>query len=80
MKVYLSKYYLREDEYAPYIRGQQGAYSLYFFILMILGTRLILVFQSFSPNDKSPASPSPGTIYLCSFSSGSMAAHHIFVF
>lgn len=34
---------------------------------------------SFSPKHKSPASPKPGTIYLCSFIPGSMAAHQMVV-
>ena len=34
---------------------------------------------SFSPKHKSPASPKPGTMYLCSFIPGSMAAHQMVV-
>ena len=45
-----------------------------------IGSAIRQSYYNFSPYARSPASPSPGTIYECSFNSGSIAAAQMVVF
>ena len=70
-----------EQWYDGYRIGRALSISSLSVISMAVGFRRgdIKWNHNFSPKQRSPASPRPGTMYLCSLSCGSMAPHHTVV-
>ena len=70
-----------EQWYDGYRIGRALSISSLSVISMAVGFRRgdIKWNHNFSPMQRSPASPRPGTMYLCSLSCGSMAPHHTVV-
>lgn len=70
-----------EQWYDGYRIGRALSISSLSVISMAVGFRRgdIKWNYNFSPKQRSPASPRPGTMYLCSLSCGSMAPHHTVV-
>jgi hypothetical protein len=62
------------------LHGYSANYAKWVKTVPSIKSLSIVLFYNFSPYAKSPASPSPGIIYECSFSSGSIAAAQTVVF